>query len=110
MTAPYPYSGPQEHRDPIEKALRGVIDPEMSVNIVDLGLVYGVDVAEPVIEVRITMTSAACPVTELIVDEVTMALDRIFGTATDVRVALCWDPPWSPERMSEKARTAMGWD
>ncbi len=110
MPGTIPYSGPPEHKEAIEQALRGVIDPEMSVNIVDLGLVYGVEVADPAIKVRITMTSAACPVTELIVDEVTMALDRILGAATDVQVELCWDPPWSPERMSEKGRTAMGWD
>jgi metal-sulfur cluster biosynthetic enzyme len=96
-------------RDEVMRALEGVIDPEMAVDIVALGLVYGVTAAPGRIEVRITMTSAACPVAELIVDDIRRTLEERFGDATEVEVELTWEPPWSPERMSESARDAMGW-
>jgi metal-sulfur cluster biosynthetic enzyme len=108
--APFPYAGDPELRLPIENALRGVIDPEMSLNIVELGLVYGVRVEADAVHVSVTMTSAACPVAELIVDDIGQGLRDVLGAERDVRVDLCWEPPWTPERMSAKARFAMGWD
>ena len=93
----------------LEEALRGVVDPEMALNIVDLGLVYGVDATPERIAIDLTMTSAACPVAELIIDDIREALQRAFGADMHIDVALCWDPPWTPERMSAGARDAMGW-
>ena len=94
----------------VEAALRKVVDPEMAVNIVDLGLVYGIDARPGYGRARITMTSAACPVAEAIVDDVGHAMQRVLGEGADVAVDLVWDPPWGPERMSDKARHALGWD
>src|SRR6476659_4361615 len=68
--SPYPYSGPEEMRKPIEQALQRVVDPEVALSIVDVGLVYGVTVTAGRLHVLLTMTSAACPVIELIMDEV----------------------------------------
>ena len=90
-------------------ALRGVVDPEMALNIVDLGLVYGIDVAADAVHVRLTMTSAACPVTDVIVEEVETELDRVLPPELQIRVELVWEPPWSAKRMSESARRFMGW-
>lgn len=98
------YGGDRTLREPIGAALRRVIDPEMAVNIVDLGLVYEVVALERRVEVRITMTSAACPVSEIIVDDVESELAAALGGEHDVKVELVWDPPWTPERMSERAR------
>ena len=90
-------------------ALKGVVDPEMALDVVELGLVYRVEAAPEATRVRITMTSAACPVTEYIVEEVGHAV-RMARPGVPVDVELTWDPPWAPERMSAPARSAMGWD
>lgn len=107
---PFEYSGPEDLRGAIVEALRRVIDPEMALNIVDLGLVYGVHVGEDAVKVKITMTSAACPVAELIIDDVVEGLTDLLGTQRAIDCELVWDPPWSPEKMSHRARMAMGWD
>ena len=106
---PYPYSGPEELRQPILDALTKVVDPEVAMSIVDVGLIYGVEVTAEKVHVLITMTSAACPVTDVIVDEVESELDRIAPPELLVHVELVWDPPWTMERMSERARRFMGW-
>jgi metal-sulfur cluster biosynthetic enzyme len=77
---------------------------------VELGLVYAVEVRDARAAVRITMTSAACPVAEMIVEDVEHELGAALGEGTTVDVDLVWEPPWGPERMSARARSAMGWD
>ena len=95
-------------------ALRGVIDPELGLDVVALGLVYGVDVeageADTVdLAVHLTMTTPACPLGEQIVADAETALRALDGVGR-IRVELVWDPPWSPERMSPSARQQLGWD
>lgn len=108
-TLRYPYEGDAELAPRIDRALRHVADPEMGVGIVDLGLVYGVAVDDEAFHVRVTMTSAACPVTDLIVEDIVQELARVDPErAADVVVV--WDPPWDPGRMSASAKSAMGWD
>jgi metal-sulfur cluster biosynthetic enzyme len=106
----FEYSGPPELEPQIARALARVVDPEMALNIVDLGLVYAVEARADAVKLRLTMTSAACPVAELILDDVVQQLEDLFGTQKKVDCELVWDPPWSPERMSRSARSAMGWD
>jgi metal-sulfur cluster biosynthetic enzyme len=113
---PFEYDGPPELEQRIAAALARVVDPEMALDIVNLGLVYGVYVAPQAdaaaprhLDVMLTMTSAACPVAELIIEDVRGALQRELGGDVTVEVALVWEPPWSPERMSPRARLAMGW-
>jgi|SRR6476469_11007363 metal-sulfur cluster biosynthetic enzyme len=91
------------------EALREVDDPEAGMNIVDLGLVYGVDVAGDGIHVDLTMTTAACPMTDMIVDEVRSAITRIAPVGTNVDVQLVWDPPWTPDKMTGIAKEHFGW-
>ena len=105
----YEYVGPAQAAPLIRKALKGVIDPEMALDVVELGLVYRVEAGDEATRVRITMTSAACPVTEYIVEEVGHAL-RAARPDVPVDVEHTWDPPWTPERMSDSARSAMGWE
>ncbi len=107
---PFRYSGPADLEGAVVEALRRVVDPEMALNIVDLGLVYGVAMGEGAVKVDITMTSAACPVAELIIDDVVQELTDLLGAGTKIDCELVWDPPWSPQRMSHRARMAMGWD
>ena len=93
----------------ILEALRTVEDPEAAMSIVDLGLVYAVDCAEQVVRVDMTLTSPSCPLGPYMVDEVTAAVRAAVPGVPDVQVNLVWDPPWTPERMSEEARTRFGW-
>jgi len=104
------FTGDEALHAPLEAALREVIDPEMSVNIVDLGLVYAVHASRAGVRVRITMTSAACPVADLIIEHIVNALEGVVGGNVAVDVDLVWEPAWSPERMSPRARALMGWD
>jgi metal-sulfur cluster biosynthetic enzyme len=105
----FPYEGPEALRRPITDALRRVVDPEVAMSIVDVGLVYGVTVAEQKIHVLLTMTSAACPVADVIVDDVESELDRIAPADLRIHVELVWEPEWTPSRMSERAKIFMGW-
>jgi metal-sulfur cluster biosynthetic enzyme len=107
--APFPYDGPEELRQPVLDALQRVVDPEVAMNIVDVGLVYGVTVADGIVRVEVTMTSAACPVTDVIIEDIENALDRAMPPDLKIKVDLVWEPPWTTERMSESARRFMGW-
>jgi len=91
------------------EALRTVDDPEAGMNIVDLGLVYRVDVGERNVHVVMTMTTAACPMTDMIVEQVRDAVTAVVPEGTAVEVELVWDPPWTPERMTGIAREHFGW-
>jgi metal-sulfur cluster biosynthetic enzyme len=91
----------QEVEDVIE-ALRDVVDPELGINVVDLGLVYGVEVdAEKIATVDMTLTSAACPLTDVIEEQAREALD---GLVTDFRINWVWMPPWGPEHITDDGR------
>ena len=93
----------------VREALRSVEDPEAGMSIVDLGLVYAVEVTEGKVRVQMTMTSPACPVAPYLVDESTAAIRAVAPEGTDVQVDLVWDPPWTPDRMSPEAQSRFGW-
>jgi metal-sulfur cluster biosynthetic enzyme len=93
----------------VRDALRQVEDPEAGMNIVDLGLVYGVECAPGRIHVQMTMTSPACPVGPYLVDEAAAAIRAAASETVDVEVELVWEPPWTPERMSPEAQARFGW-
>ncbi|HEY0825964.1 MAG TPA: metal-sulfur cluster assembly factor [Ramlibacter sp.] len=105
----FPYEGPPDLLPVVVQALERVVDPEIAMNIVDVGLVYGVKVADGRLDVDLTMTSAACPVTDIIVEDVEDALDQALPPELKIHVELVWEPPWTPQRMSAKARSFMGW-
>jgi metal-sulfur cluster biosynthetic enzyme len=90
-----------EQEDVLE-ALRDVVDPELGINVVDLGLIYGVDVdAERIATIDMTLTSAACPLTDVIEDQAREALE---GVVTDFRINWVWMPPWGPESITDDGR------
>ena len=89
-------------------ALTAVIDPELGINIVDLGLVYRAERIGDVVAVRMTMTTPSCPLGEMLMDEVRTALHETFPHAAQVSVELVWDPPWSADLMSRAARQHLG--
>ena len=86
----------------VEEALRDVVDPELGINVVDLGLVYGVNVdADRSATIDMTLTSAACPLTDVIEDQAREALD---GVISDFRIKWVWMPPWGPENITDDGR------
>jgi metal-sulfur cluster biosynthetic enzyme len=86
----------------VEEALRDVVDPELGINVVDLGLVYGLTIDQnnqAIIDM--TLTSAACPLTDVIEDQAAQALD---GIVDGVRINWVWMPPWGPDKITEEGR------
>jgi metal-sulfur cluster biosynthetic enzyme len=88
----------------IREALRTVIDPELGVNIVDLGLVYRLDVEGPRVRVEMTMTSPACPMGDHLTQLAGAAIKGLVPGAAHVEVALVWEPTWDPDMMSDEVR------
>jgi metal-sulfur cluster biosynthetic enzyme len=91
-------------------ALRTVLDPEVGMNIVELGLVYEVQVDGNFVHVRMTLTSAGCPMGAAMVDDARQALLRVLPSSAGTDVELVWDPPWTPSMMTLEARQALGWN
>ncbi len=89
--------------DELEEAMRDVVDPELGINVVDLGLVYGISEAEETVTVDMTLTSAACPLTDVIEDQARNALVR-SGMCGDLRINWVWMPPWGPDKITEDGR------
>jgi metal-sulfur cluster biosynthetic enzyme len=94
--------------DEIREALRDVIDPELGVNIVDLGLVRTIDVSGQGVRITMTMTSPACPLRDYLQDLVESNVMSRVSDAQSVAVEIVNDPPWSPDLMSEAARRQLG--
>jgi metal-sulfur cluster biosynthetic enzyme len=95
--------------DDILLTLKDVIDPELGISIVDLGLVYHAAWSTRGIEVALTMTTPSCPWAEMLVRKAEQALHERFREIATIRVELVWEPPWSPERISEQGRRQLGW-
>jgi len=95
--------------DIVREALATVDDPEVGMNIVDLGLVYRIDITPQLVHVELTMTTPACPLGDLITDNVRRAISAAVPETAAVDVVLVWEPPWTPDRMSESARQTFGW-
>ena len=93
---------PSEENEDILEALRDVVDPELGINVVDLGLVYGVTLdGDRNVSIDMTLTSAACPLTDVIEDQAREALE---GVVNDFRINWVWLPPWGPENITEDGR------
>lgn len=94
----------------IVEALRDVYDPEIPVNIYDLGLIYTLSVdGENAVSIEMTLTAPACPVADLIPAQVAESVESV-GAVKRCAVELVWDPPWDPSKMSDEARLALGLD
>jgi metal-sulfur cluster biosynthetic enzyme len=94
-------------QDAIVDALRSVVDPELNVNIVDLGLVYTVQSHDDEVDVEMTLTTPACPAGPEILRNAVSALEKLEGVGK-ANVKLVMSPPWSPDRMSDAARDELG--
>lgn len=94
-------------KEDVMKILRSVLDPEIGINIVDLGLVYGVWVEEDRVHVKMTMSASASPPYDVVVNWTERSLASLPGVQS-VKVELVWEPPWSPEMMTESAKRQLG--
>ncbi len=98
---------PVSSEDEVVEALRTVYDPEIPVNIYDLGLIYDLNVSQDGdVSIRMTLTAPACPVAGILPQEVADAAANLAGVG-EVEVTMTWDPPWTPENMSEVAKVAL---
>ena len=93
----------------VRDALSRVIDPEIGESIVDLGLVYGIEAEGNAIRVNLTMTSPACPMGELMLDEIRAELAHAFPEA-ETNIQLVWEPAWTPDMMTAEAKAHLGWE
>jgi FeS assembly SUF system protein len=102
------FTGQREFEAPIVEALKKVYDPEIPVDIYELGLIYKIDVdGEQKVRVEMTLTSPACPAAEMIPVEVKNVIEAIKGLGT-THVEIVWDPPWTPDFMSDAAKVQLG--
>ncbi len=105
-STPTPTAAPSP--DAVRKALRAVKDPELNLNIMDIGLVYDVDVSDAgQVQVRMTLTSPGCPAGTEIIDDVKKVVTDLDGV-TGVEVELVWDPYWTPDKMDPRVRAFLG--
>jgi metal-sulfur cluster biosynthetic enzyme/Fe-S cluster assembly iron-binding protein IscA len=102
-------SRPPPDEAQVRQALRGVIDPEIGINVVDLGLVYGVRVTGRDVLVTMTMTTPACPLSEHIKAEVNGNIAASVPGVRSVGVEIVWEPRWTPDAISAEAKRALGW-
>ncbi|WP_026533969.1 metal-sulfur cluster assembly factor [Arthrobacter sp. H14] len=95
----------QTSLEDVEEALKDVIDPELGVNVVDLGLIYGITYAEDgALLIDMTLTTAACPLQDVLEEQIAQCLD---GVVDEWRLNWVWMPPWGPERITEDGRDQM---
>jgi len=92
----------------VHAALKDVVDPEVGINIVDLGLVYDVEVRENGARIVMTMTSEACPMHGHLTRQARRAVEKVLGPEADVVVDITFEPAWKPEMMSDEARRILG--
>lgn len=99
-------SGEGASSEELEEAMKDVVDPELGINVVDLGLVYGIDRDGDTAVIDMTLTSAACPLTDVIEEQTKSALTAgpDGGLVNDVRINWVWMPPWGPEKITEDGR------
>ncbi len=92
--------------DDLEEAMRDVVDPELGINVVDLGLVYGIQADGGVATIDMTLTSAACPLTDVIEEQARAALTTgpTGGLVDEIKINWVWMPPWGPDKITEDGR------
>ena len=92
------------------KALQSVIDPEIGENLIDLGLIYGIRIQDNIARVTFTMTSYACPMSELVIEDIHESLRKTLADNIEIDLDLVWEPAWEPSMIEAEARKRLGWD
>lgn len=92
----------------VYEALREVIDPELGINVVDLGLIYGVEVRDGEVQITMTLTTPGCPMHASFKDDIEVTLWRVLPGLRNVSIELVWQPPWTPEMLTPAGRAELG--
>jgi len=101
--------GPYAEREQrITENLKQIYDPEIPMNIVDLGLIYGFEWSEDTVKLKMTLTAPGCPVAGILAEEVKLAIEKVPNVKA-ASVEMIWDPPWTPDRMSDFAKRQFGY-
>ncbi|HEY9276867.1 MAG TPA: metal-sulfur cluster assembly factor [Methylotenera sp.] len=108
MTLIFDQLNPDEQR--IYSALRSVIDPEIGENMIDIGLIYGINIHDHIATVTFTMTSYACPMSEMVIESIEDAVNKALSKDMELDLHLVWEPAWDPSMMHEEAKQRLGWD
>lgn len=93
----------------IYTALQSVIDPEVGENLIDLGLIYGIQIQNNIVKVTFSMTSQACPISEMVIENIHDTVRKVLTDNTALELDLVWEPEWEPTMMSEQAKQRLGW-
>jgi len=93
----------------IYAALQSVIDPEVGENLIDLGLIYGIQTKNNIAKVTFSMTSYACPMSEMVIENIHDTVSNVLADNTTLELDLVWEPAWEPTMMSEQAKQRLGW-
>ena len=102
-------SGEHDERERlITENLKQIYDPEIPMNIVDLGLIYGFEWAGDAVTLKMTLTAPGCPVAGILAEEIKMAIEKV-PNVKGATVEMVWDPPWTPDRMSDFAKRQFGY-
>lgn len=96
-------------KEKIEKALKECYDPEIPLNVLDLGLIYDIRLDDGHVEIDMTLTAPGCPMHTLIARDVEQRVKNVEGVS-DVKVNVVWDPPWTPDRISEEGKKVLGFE
>jgi metal-sulfur cluster biosynthetic enzyme len=102
------YTRPMPSIDDVEAALTNVIDPELGLDFVELGLIYGIDVNDADVHVTFTLTTPACPIGPQVAEQIEEFVGELDGV-DEVTSSMVFTPPWSPDKMSEDAKFALGY-
>lgn len=94
-------------KEEIVKALKGCYDPEIPVNVYDLGLIYDIAVKAGKVNIKMTLTAPGCPMARMISYDIEAKLKKVKGVK-EVSVEVVWDPPWTPDRMTDEAKRVLG--
>lgn len=97
-----------ELQDRMIDALQSVIDPELGIDLVNLGLIYGMSLTDGVATVTMTLTTVGCPISQVLENMIGTALEKL-PEVNDVKIDIVWEPAWSPSKMSRYARVALGY-
>ena len=93
----------------IYTALQSVIDPEVGENLIDLGLIYCIQIQNNIAKVTFSMTSQACPMSEMVIENIHDTVSKVLADNTALELDLVWEPEWEPTMMSEQAKQRLGW-
>lgn len=94
----------------IYNALQTVIDPEIGENLIDLGLIYGIEVSNGIAHITFTMTSYACPMSEMVIENIHDTVSKVLHDGEELDLDLVWEPAWEPSMMCAEAKQRLGWD